>query len=186
MSCLQPWILTFIPYGYPFFLQQEHHIVPLFLRGQMEEYPANMHSHGKIHFVRMFCFLFFDDDTVDQHLRYIIRNQTCPYFLFDILWLVRMVVATVDCRFQFTERGFDRPSPVAESLSLSGENSSLGRFVTIHSQESAPIGNLTIRKVSVYVLREPYSIKSKAEAWAMQRLQVPWGQRFSWNGSASE
>lgn len=75
-----------------------------------------MCSHSEVHFVLMFCFLFFDDGTVDQHFRYVIRDKVCPYFLFDILWLVRMVVAQANRIFQFAEGGFNRPSPVVEGL----------------------------------------------------------------------
>ncbi len=108
MGCLQSWILAFVPYGDQFFLQQKHHVVSVFLRGRTEKDPANMCSHGEIHFVLMFCFLLFDDGTVDQHFRYVIGNEVCPYFLFDILWLVRMVVAqanpgSVSCRFTMSQ-----------------------------------------------------------------------------------
>ena len=75
-----------------------------------------MCSHGEIHFVFIFCFLLFDDGTVDQHFRHAVGNKVCPYFLFDILWLIRMVVAQADRIFQFAERGFNRPSPVVEGL----------------------------------------------------------------------
>lgn len=77
-----------------------------------------MGSHGKIHFVLMFGFLLFDDGTADQHFRYVVCNKVCPYFLFDILWLVRMIVAQTDRIFQLAERGFNRPSPVVEGLEL--------------------------------------------------------------------
>ena len=118
MGCLQSWILAFVPYGDQFFLQQKHHVVSVFLRGRTEKDPANMCSHGEIHFVLMFCFLLFDDGTVDQHFRYVVCNKVCPYFLFDILWLVRMIVAQTDRIFQLVERGFNRPSPVVEGLEL--------------------------------------------------------------------
>mgnify|MGYP006990231053 CR=1 FL=1 len=36
-----------------------------------------MCSHGEIHFVLMFCFLLFDDGTVDQHFRYVVCNKVC-------------------------------------------------------------------------------------------------------------
>ena len=116
MGCLQSWILAFIPYGDQFFLQQKHHVALAFLRGRTGKDPANMCSHSEIYFVLMFCFLLFDDGTVDQHFRYVIRNKVCPYFLFDILRLVRMVVAQADRIFQFAERGFNGPSPVVEDL----------------------------------------------------------------------
>ena len=109
MSCLQSWVLAFIPYGDQFFLQQEHHVVLVFLRGQTEKDPADMCGHGEVHFVLMFCRLLFDDSTVDQHFRHVVCNKVCPYFLFDILWLVRMVVAQADCIFQLAERGLNRP-----------------------------------------------------------------------------
>ena len=118
MGCLKSWILAFVPYGDQFFQQQGHHVVLLFLRGQTQKAPANMCSHGEIHFVLMFCFLLFDDGTVDQHFRYVVCNKVCPYFLFDILWLVRMIVAQTDRIFQLVERGFNRPSPVVEGLEL--------------------------------------------------------------------
>ena len=120
MGCLQSWILAFVPYGDQFFLQQKHHVALVFLRGRTEKDPANMGSHGEIHFVLMFCFLLFDDGTVDQHFRYVVCNKVCPYFLFDILWLVRMIVAQADRIFQLAERGFNRPSPVVEGLELFG------------------------------------------------------------------
>ena len=88
MSCLKSWVMAFIPYGDQFFLQQEHHVVSVFLRGQTEKDPANMCSHSEIYFVLMFCFLLFDDGTVNQHFRYVIRNKVCPYFLFDIFLLI--------------------------------------------------------------------------------------------------
>ena len=65
MGCLQSRVLAFIPYRDQFFLQQERHIVPVFLRGQTEKDPANMCSHGEIYFVLIFCFFLFDDGTVD-------------------------------------------------------------------------------------------------------------------------
>lgn len=116
MGCLQSWVLAFIPYGDQFFLQQEHHVVLVFLRGWTEKDPTNMCSHGEIHFVLMFCFLLFDDGTVDQHFRHVVCNKVCPYFLFDILWLIRMVIAQADRIFQFAEGGFNRLSPVVEDL----------------------------------------------------------------------
>ena len=116
MSCLKSWVMAFIPYGDQFFLQQEHHVVSVFLRGQTEKDPANMCSHSEIYFVLMFCFLLFDDGTVNQHFRYVIRNKVCPYFLFDIFWLVRMIVAQADRIFQLAERGFNGPSPMVEGL----------------------------------------------------------------------
>lgn len=93
-----------------------YHIVLVFLRGQTEKDSTNMCSHGKIHFVLIFCFLLFHDGTVDQHFRYVISNKVCPYFLFDILWLVRMVVAQANRIFQFAERGFNGPPPAVEDL----------------------------------------------------------------------
>ena len=116
MSCLKSWVMAFIPYWDQFFLQQEHHVVSVFLRGQTEKDPANMCSHGEIHFVLMFCFLLFGDGIIDQYFRYVICNKVGPYFLFDILWLVRMVVAQADRIFQLAERGFNGPSPVVEGL----------------------------------------------------------------------
>ena len=116
MSCLKSWVMAFIPYGDQFFLQQEHHVVSVFLRGQTEKDPANMCSHGEIHFVLMLCFLLFSDGIIDQYFRYVICNKVGLYFLFDILWLVRMVVAQADRIFQFAERGFNGPSPVVEGL----------------------------------------------------------------------
>ena len=96
MGCLQSRVLAFISYGDQFFLQQEHHVVSVFLRGRTEKDPANMCSHSKIHFVLIFCFFLFDDGAVDQHFRDVIRDKVCPYFLFDILWFARMVIAQAD------------------------------------------------------------------------------------------
>ncbi len=75
-----------------------------------------MCSHGEIHFVLMLCFLLFSDGIIDQYFRYVICNKVGLYFLFDILWLVRMVVAQADRIFQLAERGFNGPSPVVEDL----------------------------------------------------------------------
>ena len=116
MSCLKSWVMAFIPYWDQFFLQQEHHVVSVFLRGQTEKDPANMCSHGEIHFVLILCFLLFGDGIIDQYFRYVICNKVGPYFLFDILWLIRMIVAQADRIFQFAERGFNGPSPVVEDL----------------------------------------------------------------------
>ena len=86
MGCLQSWVSAIIPYRDQFLLQQEHHVISVFLRGQTKKDPANMCSHGEIHFVLIFGFLLFDDGTVDQHFRHVVCNKVCPYFLFDILW----------------------------------------------------------------------------------------------------
>ena len=170
MGCLQSWVLAFIPYGDQFFLQQEHYVVLVFLRSQTEKDPAHMRSHGEIHFVLIFCFLLFDDGTADQHFRYVVCNKVCPYFLFDILWLVRMVVAQADRIFQFAERGFNRPSSVVEGLDPFRREFFPWEIRHDTFAEPSPMGNLTIRKASVYVSREPYSIKSKADAWSIKRL----------------
>jgi hypothetical protein len=108
--------MAFIPYWDQFFQQQKHHVVSVFLRGQTEKDPANMCSHGEIHFVLMLCFLLFSDGIIDQYFRYVICNKVGLYFLFDILWLIRMVVAQADRIFQLAERGFNGPSPVVEDL----------------------------------------------------------------------
>lgn len=71
-----------------------------------------MSSYAEIHFIFVFRFPFHDDCVVNQNLCYVISNQFCPDFLFDVFWFIRMEITQPDCIFQLTERTFDRPSGV--------------------------------------------------------------------------
>ena len=107
-----------------------------------------MRSHSEIHFVFIFCFLLFDDGTVEQHFRDVICDKVCPYFLFDILGFVRMAITQTDRIFQFAERGFNRSSPVVESLEPFGR-----KIVSWKIRHNAFVGILADR--------EPDNTKSK-------------------------
>ena len=140
----------------------------------------------RVYFVLMFCFLLFDDGTVNQHFRYVIRNKVCPYFLFDIFWLVRMIVAQADRIFQLAERGFNGPSPMVECLEPFGR-----KFFPWEVRHDTFVGTITDG--------EPGDTESKricAEGAIFDKVKSgrlvnktsvgSWGgQKFSWNGSAS-
>ena len=47
-----------------------------------------MCSHTEIYFIFMFGLAMPDDRKADKGFRYVVCNQFCPYFLFDVFRLV--------------------------------------------------------------------------------------------------
>ena len=108
MSRLESWVLAFIPDRDQFLFQQGHHIILVFLRGQTEKGSAYMGCNTEIHFICMFCFSMFYNRMVNQCFCYIVSDQFCPEFLFDIFWLISMKVTESNGVFKFSERTFYR------------------------------------------------------------------------------
>ena len=80
--------------------------------------PADMRSHCKIDFIFMICVMGFQYRTVYQGFRYVIGNEFCPDFLFNILRFIGVKVTQPYGVFQFSERRFDSPPGIVQCLDL--------------------------------------------------------------------
>lgn len=66
-----------------------------------------MCSHAEIYFILMFGLAVLNNRKADKGFRYVVCDQLCPYFLFDIFRLICVEIAQPDCIFELTERTLD-------------------------------------------------------------------------------
>ena len=116
MRRLQAWILAFLPDRDQLLFKQRRHIYMVFPRVQAEGDSANMGRHTEIHFILMFGLAVLNNRKADKCFRYVVCDQLCPYFLFDVFRLVCVEIAQPNGIFELAEGTFYGPPGKIEEL----------------------------------------------------------------------